>query len=210
MVRIISSRSLVEISTARVGKHRAAIRLTHFGADTTKGGSNCLGLSSTLNQFCAPEGPMFEHRIQDNQQFPHAGRQGDLLCLASRTEALIERTDHGIEACGDHRGHVQRRPDLRPAAPDRAFPAPRADITDSSVRSSLCHGDVPRECRIGIARSTPGLGYPCLYFSGTTLDLSTEPRESSSVVDCLTTVFYERTSSMEDQRMPWQKAINRD
>ena len=35
---------------------------------------------------------MFEHRIQDHQQFPHAGRQGDLLGLASRTETLIERT----------------------------------------------------------------------------------------------------------------------
>src|SRR3989442_8331099 len=27
------------------------------------GDSNCLGLSSTLNQFRAPRGPMFEHRI---------------------------------------------------------------------------------------------------------------------------------------------------
>src|SRR5436309_13423073 len=36
------------------------------------GDSNCLGLSSTLNQFRAPRGPMFEHRIQDDQQLPHA------------------------------------------------------------------------------------------------------------------------------------------
>ena len=61
--------------------------------------SNCLGLSSTRNQFRAPWGPIFEHRIQNHQQFPHAGRQGDLLCLARRTEALIARMDHGIKAC---------------------------------------------------------------------------------------------------------------
>jgi hypothetical protein len=68
---------------------------------------------------------MFEHRIQDHQQFPHAGRQGDLLGLASRTAALRARTDHGIDAYGDHRGPVPRRPDLGATAPDRAFPAPR-------------------------------------------------------------------------------------
>jgi hypothetical protein len=52
-------------------------------------------------------GPMFEHRIQDHQQFPHAGRQGDLLCLARRTEALIERTDHGIMVSYTHRIAIQ-------------------------------------------------------------------------------------------------------
>ena len=72
---------------------------------------------------------MFEHRIQDNQQFPHVGRQGDLLGLASRTEALIERTDRGIEACDDSHGHVQRRPDLGATVPDRALPAPRPAVT---------------------------------------------------------------------------------
>jgi hypothetical protein len=47
-------------------------------------------------------------------------------------------------------------------------------------------------------------------FSGTTLDLSTEPRDSSSVADCLTTVSYGRTSSMEGQRMSWQREMKKD
>jgi|CXWL01.1.fsa_nt_gi hypothetical protein len=46
---------------------------------------------------------MFEHRIQDDQQFPHAGGQRHLFGFASRTQALIERVDHRIEPSG-HEG----------------------------------------------------------------------------------------------------------
>src|SRR2546425_680586 len=93
------------------------------------GDSNCLGLSSTLNQFRAPRGPMFEHRIQDDQQLPHARREGHLFRFPGGTQALIERPDDRIEARRHQRGHIERRPDLRPAAPDRAFPAPCPAIT---------------------------------------------------------------------------------
>jgi hypothetical protein len=41
---------------------------------------------------------MFHHRIENGQQFPHAGGQGYLFGFASRTQALVECSDHRIEA----------------------------------------------------------------------------------------------------------------
>src|SRR6266571_5688814 len=48
-------------------------------------------LSSALSYFSAPRGPMFHYRIQNDQQFPHAGRQRDLLRLPGSAQALVER-----------------------------------------------------------------------------------------------------------------------
>lgn len=36
---------------------------------------------------------MFQHRIEDRQQLAHAGGQGDFLCFAGGTQALIEGFD---------------------------------------------------------------------------------------------------------------------
>jgi hypothetical protein len=47
---------------------------------------------------------MFEHRIQDDRRFPHAGGQGYFFGFAGRTQALIERADHGIEPGGHDEG----------------------------------------------------------------------------------------------------------
>src|SRR6185503_11146051 len=86
-------------------------------------------LSSTLNQFCAPGGPMFQHRIQHDQQLPHTSGQHHLLRLARGAQALVARTYDRIAARRHERGHIEHRPDLRPAAPDRALPAPRPTVT---------------------------------------------------------------------------------
>ena len=48
---------------------------------------------------------MFQHRIEDNQQLPHAGGQGHLFGFSGRTHALIARADHRIEP----RGHGERK-----------------------------------------------------------------------------------------------------
>ncbi len=39
-------------------------------------------LSSTLNQFCAPWDPMFQHGIQNDQQLPHTSGQHHLCGVA--------------------------------------------------------------------------------------------------------------------------------
>jgi hypothetical protein len=93
---------------------------------------------------------MFEHRIQDHPQFPHAGRPGDLLCLARRTEALIARTDHLIETCGDHRGHGPRRPDL--GRPPQTVRFPR------HVPRSRFSGATPTNAAICLPVKVPGSG----------------------------------------------------
>ena len=67
-----------------------------------------------------PPCPVLHHRVEDRQQLPHTGRQGHLLGLARRTQALVERADHGIESGGHEGAHVEDRTHLCATAPDRA------------------------------------------------------------------------------------------
>lgn len=79
-----------------------------------------------------PGRAMFHHRIENGQQFTHAGGQGYLFGFASRTQALVERPDHRIEA-GRHEGaHIEHGPDLRSSTPDRALPPPRPTVVVST------------------------------------------------------------------------------
>ena len=50
---------------------------------------------------------MFQHGIEDDQQFPHAGDQCDLLGLAGGAEPLIEIPNHRVESSRNDRSHVQ-------------------------------------------------------------------------------------------------------
>ncbi len=50
---------------------------------------------------------MFEHRIDDRQQFPHAGDKGHLLGLPGLTQALIEGANDRIKPRGHDRSHIQ-------------------------------------------------------------------------------------------------------
>lgn len=50
---------------------------------------------------------MFEHRVQDDQQFAHARRQRDFFGFPGRTQALIECPNDGIEARGHDRPHIE-------------------------------------------------------------------------------------------------------
>ena len=47
---------------------------------------------------------MLEHRVQDRQQFSHAGRERNLLRFADGTQPSIEGSDDGIKAGGDNEG----------------------------------------------------------------------------------------------------------
>ena len=72
---------------------------------------------------------MFQHRIEDCQQFPRTGGERHLLGFAARTQALIEGPDHRIEAGCEDGTHVEDRAHLRPSASDGASPPQCAAVT---------------------------------------------------------------------------------
>jgi hypothetical protein len=77
-----------------------------------------------------PGRPMFEHRIHDRQQLPHAGHQCQFVRFAEGTQVLIEATNDRIEAGGHNRGHIEGRPPtLLASTPDRSLPSKRAAIS---------------------------------------------------------------------------------
>ena len=71
---------------------------------------------------------MLQHCIQNDQEFPYAGRERYLLGFASPTESLVEDADHGVEARGDDRVHIEDGSHMSPPPPHRAFPPQRAAI----------------------------------------------------------------------------------
>jgi hypothetical protein len=87
---------------------------------------------------------MFEHRIENDQELAHAGREGHFLGLPGSTEALVEGANHGIEAGGDNRVHVQHGSHVSPATPHRALASPRAAVAiegrDADQRGNLFMG----------------------------------------------------------------------
>ena len=82
---------------------------------------------------------MFQHRIDDGEQLVHAGRQRHLFGFAVRTQALIERQDHRIEAGCDEGAHVEDRAHLRPSAPDGAPPPQRATVAIQRKKDARSH-----------------------------------------------------------------------
>lgn len=65
-----------------------------------------------------PGSVMFEHGIENGEQFAHAGNQGHFLGLAGGAEPPIETPNHGIEAGHDDRCHVECCPRLGTPAPE--------------------------------------------------------------------------------------------
>ncbi len=75
-----------------------------------------------------PGSPMFQYRIENRQQLPHARSERDLLRFARSLQALIEGSDHRIESGGDDGVHIEDGADLCTSAPHCASPAERAAI----------------------------------------------------------------------------------
>jgi hypothetical protein len=71
-------------------------------------------------QCLPPWSPMFQHRIEDDQQLAHARHERDLLGLARCKQTVIERLDDGIKARGHEGAHIQCGADRRAATPDGA------------------------------------------------------------------------------------------
>ena len=93
---------------------------------------------------------MFEHRIQDRQQFAHAGHQRHFLAFPRRTQALIERVNDGIVAGGHDGRHVEGRAHLRAAPQTVRFPR--------SVPLSRFSGATPTRAAICLCVNVPSSG----------------------------------------------------
>ena len=65
---------------------------------------------------------MFEHRVENRQQFAHTGDQRHLAFFAARTQGLVRVPDDRVTAGGRQGRHVQRRAHGGAAAPTRAGP----------------------------------------------------------------------------------------
>ena len=71
---------------------------------------------------------MLEHGIEDDQEFTHAGDQGDFLGLARGHQPLVELPQHRIPPDRHHGGHVESCAHVSPATPNHPFPAPVASV----------------------------------------------------------------------------------
>src|SRR5829696_784177 len=75
-----------------------------------------------------PGSTISHHRVEDDQQLPHARYQSHLLGLAGGQKALVELPYGGIEARSDQGSHVERLSDPRPGAPHRTSASQSARV----------------------------------------------------------------------------------
>src|SRR4030095_2258504 len=89
----------------------------------------------------APDGVGAEHRIENREELAHAGREGDLLRLVGRGEALTKRAQRGGATRGHQRAPVECRANGTPSAPDEAFAPERAAVASQGAtptRAAIC------------------------------------------------------------------------
>ena len=82
------------------------------------GGQQLSWKSSRLTGCHPPRRPTLQHRVEDGEQLPHAGRERQLLGLPRLTQALIEHSNDGISSCGDQRRHIEGRPHMGAPTPN--------------------------------------------------------------------------------------------
>ena len=62
-------------------------------------------------EFWVPMGVGFDHGVEDDQEFSHAGHEDDFGEFALNCQAICERTNHRVVPTGRQGGHVQRASD---------------------------------------------------------------------------------------------------
>ena len=68
-----------------------------------------------------------EDGVEDDEEAPGDGDEGEHLGLSGGEEAVVEGFQDGVVPAGDQGGHEQHRPDGRAAAADEAAPLPGPD-----------------------------------------------------------------------------------
>src|SRR5918992_803730 len=72
---------------------------------------------------------MFDHRVQDDQELAHAGRQGYFPSLAHPTKAVVKSLDDGVIPAGCESSHIEHSSDPGPSAPDSPCASESATIS---------------------------------------------------------------------------------
>src|SRR5438045_6878618 len=71
-------------------------------------------------KFC-PSEIVTDHRVEQREEFSHAGNDDDFGALAGAAQAIGEATQDGIETNGGERGHVEHAADRGASAADGAL-----------------------------------------------------------------------------------------
>ena len=100
------------------------------------------GMTHSCRSYASPGRAMFEHGVEDDEQFAHTRDEGHLLRFASRQQPLVEVADDGVVAGCGQRPHVKGAPHSGAPAPDSAFASQDATVP---VEGSHAHqgGDLP-------------------------------------------------------------------
>jgi hypothetical protein len=150
---------LDDIATHRLRLGGAIREASRFAS--VKDGRN---IASSCPRF--PRLPVTDDRVEDCQQPPHAGGQGDFGWTTSLAQAQIHPADDRIDASGNQRSHVERRAHRSaatansPASPHCAAVAvhrrhPHQSSEPPTVEGSEFQGARPR-----------GSGQRCFRFLG--------------------------------------------
>ena len=78
---------------------------------------------------------MFEHGVEDDEQFAHTRDQGHLLRFTMRQQPLVEVADEGVVAGCGQRPHVEGAPHSGAPAPDGAFAPQGATVPFEGSRA---------------------------------------------------------------------------
>jgi len=101
---------------------------------------------------------MFDHRVQNREQFAHTSDQGDLRSFTRIAQPFVESSDHRVTSAGDQGGHVEYRSNSSPTAPDATTASESAAVTierrDTDQSSNLFTVEVPKFRQFGNQTAT--------------------------------------------------------
>jgi hypothetical protein len=71
---------------------------------------------------------MFDHRVQNRQQFAHTSDQSDFGWFSGVAQSGVENFDDQVATTSDQGSHVKRRAHIGSPSPDNPFPSERATV----------------------------------------------------------------------------------
>src|ERR1700683_444648 len=89
---------------------------------------NAFADSGQYDAWRPPDGPMFEHGVENDQQLAHGRGERQLGGFTAAAKTQIKSLECGIETHCRESGHVEHGPDLSASAPHCAFAAQGAAV----------------------------------------------------------------------------------